>query len=440
MKSKLITLFALLFVLNSNAASAQTAMDIAAKMYPGWNLGNTLEAGPCSWLSNDVDYETGWQGTKTTQEIIDYVKEKGFRSVRIPCSWHIHMDSNHKIKKQWMDRVQEIVDYCIKDSLYVVLNDHYDNGWIERSFDSQTPQSIEQNCAMLDNMWQQIATRFRDYDHHLLFAGLNEPDAGRDDNNRKAEIDALVKYEQTFINTVRATGGNNATRVLVVQGPCTDISVSYDYAELPIDPTPSALMFEVHFYSPYNFCQMEKDESWGNAFYYWGASNHFPSSTHNPYWGEEDFVISELEKMKEKFTSKGIPVYLGEFGALWRTMPSGESQNKHNASIYAWYKTVTQHAVSNGIIPVVWDTNYSQRPSGTIIDRNNLSIYCQRAYDGIIEGCAAASWPFPTLIEDVTINGADYPFNHQIYDLQGRPLPDIPEKGIYIMDGMKYVK
>lgn len=440
MKSKLFTLFALLFVLNSNAASAQTAMDIAAKMYPGWNLGNTLEAGPCSWLSNDVDYETGWQGTKTTQEIIDYVKEKGFRSVRIPCSWHIHMDSNHKIKKQWMDRVQEIVDYCIKDSLYVVLNDHYDNGWIERSFDSQTPQSIEQNCAMLDNMWQQIATRFRDYDHHLLFAGLNEPDAGRDDNNRKAEIDALVKYEQTFINTVRATGGNNATRVLVVQGPCTDISVSYDYAELPIDPTPSALMFEVHFYSPYNFCQMEKDESWGNAFYYWGASNHFPSSTHNPYWGEEDFVISELEKMKEKFTSKGIPVYLGEFGALWRTMPSGESQNKHNASIYAWYKTVTQHAVSNGIIPVVWDINYSQRPSVTIIDRNNLSIYCQRAYDGIIEGCAAASWPFPTLIEDVTINGADHPFNHQIYDLQGRPLPDIPEKGIYIMDGMKYVK
>lgn len=439
MKTRLTNLLTLLFALSINTATAQTAMDIAAEMYPGWNLGNTLEAGPCSWLSNDVDYETGWQGTKTTQEIIDYVKEKGFRSVRIPCSWYIHMDSSHKIKKQWMDRVQEIVDYCIKDSLYVVLNDHYDSGWIERSFDSQTPQSIEQNCTMLDNMWQQIATRFRDYDHHLLFAGLNEPDAGRDENNRKAEIEALVKYEQTFINTVRATGGNNATRVLVVQGPCTDIDVTYEsYNELPTDPTPSALMLEVHFYSPYNFCQMEKDESWGKVFYYWGANNHYSSSAHNANWGEEDFVIGQMEKMKEKFTSKGIPVYLGEYGSIWRAMTSGESQSKHNNSIYAWYKTTTQYAISNGIIPVVWDTNYAQRPSGTIINRSTLAIFDQKAYTGIMDGSTEATWPYPSATPIKNITKETSPL--MIYDLQGRRLTAIPHKGIYIVGGKKVVR
>ena len=109
-------------------------MELAADMYPGWNLGNTLEPGPCNWLEDPLDWETAWQGSKTTQQIIDFVKAQGFRSVRIPCSWYVHSDANYNIDPLWMDRVQQVVDYCINDSLYVILNDHYDNGWIEHSF------------------------------------------------------------------------------------------------------------------------------------------------------------------------------------------------------------------------------------------------------------------------------------------------------------------
>ena len=122
-------------------------MDIAADMVPGWNLGNTLEPGPCNWLSNELDYETAWQGSKTTQQIIDFVKAQGFRSVRIPCSWYVHMDQNYNISPAWMNRVQEVVDYCIKDGLYVILNDHYDNGWIEKSFAGQTAASVSKTAS-----------------------------------------------------------------------------------------------------------------------------------------------------------------------------------------------------------------------------------------------------------------------------------------------------
>ena len=123
-----------------------TAMEIAADMYPGWNLGNTMEPGPCNWLSDPLDYETAWQGSKTTQAIIDFVKAQGFRSVRIPCSWYVHCDANYNIDIQWLDRVQQVVDYCMNDSLYVILNDHYDNGWIERSFADRTESSVSKNC------------------------------------------------------------------------------------------------------------------------------------------------------------------------------------------------------------------------------------------------------------------------------------------------------
>lgn len=187
------TLFLILsaLLLKATPMSAQdepqfkNAVEIAPEMYPGWNLGNTLEPGPYDWISNKLDYETVWQDTKTSQAVIDFVKSQGFKSVRIPCSWFVHMDGNYNIDPKWMDRVQEVVDYCIKDSLYVVLNDHYDSGWIEKSFAEQTPDSVDKNSLILGMMWKLIAHRFRDYDHHLLFAGMNEPDAAGDNSKDK---------------------------------------------------------------------------------------------------------------------------------------------------------------------------------------------------------------------------------------------------------------
>ena len=437
---KSVLLFALHFSLFTAIAVAQpTAADIAADMCPGWNLGNTMEPGPCSWLSNPLDYETAWQGSKTTQQIIDFVKAQGFRSVRIPCSWYVHCDANNNIDTKWMDRVQQVVDYCINDSLYVVLNDHYDNGWIERSFANRTESSVSKNCDVLAQLWKQIATRFRDYDPHLLFAGMNEPDAAGDNSKDKAgDIRTLVRYHQTFVNAVRQTGGNNAHRILVVQAPSTNIDLATTYNVMPQDDTPDAMMLEVHFYSPYNFTMMTKDESWGNQAYYWGSGNHFSGSKHNVTWGEESYMQSQLRQMRNKYTSKGIPVIMGEFGTLWRTMPQGESQEKHDASIRAWYYTLCRYAVENAIVPFVWDTNYCQRPSMDVLNRKTLTVFNQLALDGIINGCAAGKWPYTTGVQ--SLHPSPDTSHQTVYDLQGRLLETIPDKGLYIVNGKKYIK
>ena len=432
----------------SHAVAQPSAMEMAADMYPGWNLGNTLEPGPCDWISDPINWETAWQGSKTTQEIIDFVKAQGFRSVRIPCSWYVHSDANYNIDTRWLDRVQQVVDYCIKDSLYVVLNDHYDNGWIEKSFADRTESSVSKNCFILGMLWKQIANRFRDYDHHLLFAGMNEPDAaGGDSKDKEGDIATLIRYQQAFVNAVRQTGGNNARRVLVVQSPSTSIELAYNYDVMPQDNVPDAMMLEVHYYSPYNFTMMTKDEAWGYQAYYWGSGNHVEGSKHNVTWGEEADMQSQLHQMRTKYTSKGIPVIIGEFGALWRTLPSSggdggglESQEKHDASIYSWYYTLCRYAVHNGLVPFVWDTNACQRPSMDVLNRKTLSVFNDNALRGIIEGCASVRWPYATGIGATLNDNGEMINDKAIFDLQGRLLTGIPERGLYMMNGKKYLR
>lgn len=202
--------------------SFRTAKAIAKDMYPGWNLGNTMEA-----AGNGLAAETAWQTTKTTREIIAYIKAQGFKSVRIPCSWEIH-STNGKIDAEWMGRVKEIVDYCIDEGLYVMLNDHYDGGWIEvLGFSKSTDRyeavdeaTIAEKTSRLKDIWTQIANAFQNYDEHLLFAGLNEPFQEYNLFNDKHQqlTPILLRYNQAFVEAVRATGGNNAKRILIVQG------------------------------------------------------------------------------------------------------------------------------------------------------------------------------------------------------------------------------
>ena len=428
--TKRLALVAVLVMGLDSQAQTLTAMDIAPQMIPGWNLGNTLEAGPCSWLSNDLDWETGWQPTKTSQKIIDYVKAKGFRSVRIPCSWNTHMDANHRIKSAWMRRVKQVVDYCIKDSLYVMLNDHWDNGWIEvEGFKNLSDEKIERNCELLRDMWTQIATAFADYDEHLLFAGMNEPNA----NDAQLSV-ALKRYHQTFVDAVRSTGGKNAERVLVVQGPCTNIDLSSQHDVLPDDPTPEKLMIEVHYYDPYNFVMMEKDEDWGYRFFYWGKNNHVGGSNYNATWGEETYLQQQMRKMRTKYTNKGIPVVIGEYGANRRVMPEGENQEKHDNSLQDWYEAVTQYAINNGCVPMVWDTNGND----PVIDRRDCSIGNPFAYNGIMEGVDAATWPYTTGIESVRSDakkGAD----GKTYNLMGIPV-NRNYRGIVVQGVKKYFR
>ena len=411
-----------------------TATEVAARMAPGWNLGNTMEAGNnANNFTNKggLNAETYWQDTKTTQSVIDYVKAQGFRSIRIPCAWvmgHLSDAATYTIDAQWMARVKEIVDYSLNAGLYVVINQHWDGGWLENNIADKSKMAV--NKTILEAIWKQIANAFKDYDERLLFAGLNEPNA-----ENQAATDNLLEYEQTFIDVVRQTGGNNEKRVLIVQGPSTNIDHTCNYMKtLPDDPAKQRLMVEVHYYAPWQFWGMEHDESWGKVFYYWGAGNHVSGSQHNATWGEESYVEEELEKMKKQFGDKGIPVYIGEFGANWRTMPAGENQEKHNASIQTHYWVVVQKALEKGMIPVIWDTNYRGMPSMTIINRKDLSIYNQYMLDGIHEAMEAVGLPVSAM-QSVGMNVLKK--DEKCYDLQGR-LTSSLSRGIYIQNGKKF--
>lgn len=446
----LLTLLCLLLPTTAKAQDGfgRSSMEVINDMAPGWNLGNTLE-GVATWTGVDflnnkggVGAETAWQGTKTTQEIIDYVKSLGFRSVRIPCSWafgHISNASTYEIDSKWMTRVKEVVDYCIRDSLYVVLNDHWDGGWLENHIADTDTATIRKNKEVLTALWTQIANTFMDYDEHLLFAGLNEPNA-----ENQAATNNLIQYNQTFVDAVRATGGNNTHRILVVQGPATNIEHTCNFmaGKMPTDVVEGRLAVEIHYYNPWQFWGMENDESWGKVFYYWGQGNHLSNSTHNATRGEEADMKTQLKMMKTNFVDKGYPVVIGEFGANWRDLSSlsGESQEKHNASIKAHYRELHRLCKEmGGMVPMTWDTNYCSQDGKkgcmTIIDRQNLNVFGTYAMEGINE-----IYPRPSEAAVRNIQQTSDEESVPIYRLDGQKTSSLHlSPGIYIRKSQKFI-
>ena len=415
-------------------AQLPKASAIASQMYPGWNLGNTMEP-----PGKNLSAETSWQPTKTSQQVIDYISSLGFKSVRIPCSWNCHAVDG-VIDAAWLARVKEVVDYCLTDGLYVLLNDHWDNGWIEvQGFTDLSEANVSAKQENLKSLWTQVAEYFKDYDEHLLFAGLNEPNC-----DNQAKTDVLIRYEQAFIDAVRASGGNNLSRTLVVQGPSTDIDNTdkyYDVTKLT-DSADGCLMVEVHYYSPWNFAGMEKDESWGKMSWYWGSANHVGGSAYNSTWGEESYLLAQFKKMKAKFVVKGYPVILGEYGCQWRDLSgkTGEDQAKHDASVKAFHRQVNEQAVNLGLVPMVWDINSTNRQGTkgtmTIIDRKQLGIFNQHAIDGITEGVAAATWGgTPTSLQRVPFRQAP----ESAYSLSGYRVGS-DYQGVVVSGGRKYIR
>lgn len=373
------------------------AMELAKMMYPGWNLGNTMEA-----VGSGVGAEMAWQATKTSQALIDFVKAQGFRSVRIPCSWYIH-STDGEIDAAWMARVKEVVNYCIADGLYVVLNDHWDGGWIEvlgfsksdDKYEAVDEAIITEKTEMLKKLWIQIAEEFKNYDEHLLFAGLNEPfQENVKFNNRHKELTPILnRYNQAFVDAVRSTGGNNAKRTLVVQGPATSTASAVDPNigfVMPTDTETGYLMAEVHYYEPWDFCGQEDNATW-----FWGSANHVDGSSHNPTWGEESWLNDQFGKLKSTFVDNGYPVIIGEYGAQWRSLSA--NQQEHDASVKSFFYEVNRQAVNNGLVTFAWDINITnqngEKGTMTILNRANLSVFCTPAMEGITEGVAAGSWP-----------------------------------------------
>jgi endoglucanase len=349
------------------------AVQLAAKMRTGMgiNFGNTMESYPDEGV---------WVSSKITESYVKYVKSLGFNSVRIPCSWvwaHLSDRSKAKIDPAWLARVKQVVGWCVANDMYVILNAHGDNGWLERNVNAIKKDSIN---AMQKAIWEQIATTMRDFNEHLLFAGTNEPSV---DNAEQMAI--LNGYHETFINAVRSTGGRNSNRVLVVQGASTD---SYKTSQLmttmPHDPVPNRLMLEVHFYSPYNFNMVHDGDLPGvKCVYYWGAGNHSTiEPDRNATFGEEDAVVAELGKMK-KFVDNGIPVVLGEYATFRRTPEFGAGNPldtlMHNRSVDHWTTFVTKTMKANGFLPFWWEIGFG-------LDRSNNVVKDQRMLNAIKAG------------------------------------------------------
>lgn len=352
-----------------NTGMTRNAIQIADAIQVGWNIGNTLEA---------IGGETAWGNPQASNELIQLVKATGFNAIRIPVSWNQYADQQTAaIDPAWLNRVKQVVQHCIDNDMYVMVNIHWDGGWLENNINAA--KQAETN-AKQKAFWEQIATHLRDFDERLMFASANEPDV------EKAEhMDVLRAYHQTFVDAVCATGGKNAYRVLIVQGPKTDIELSQQlWIGMPEDTIAERLMFEVHFYTPFNFTLMRTDESWGKQFYYWGEGFHSTTDTErNPTWGEENTVDDLFAQMKTRFVDQGIPVVLGEFAAMRRDDLTGESLERHLASRAYYLGYVTKTAITNGLLPFYWDSGALDNFGSGIFDRKTNRVFDQPALDAL---------------------------------------------------------
>ncbi len=317
-------------------------------MAPGINFGNTLEAIGSGTPPFTTSQETAWGNPAANQAIFTAFKAAGFKSVRIPVAWNQYADASGNIDPTWMARVKTVVDYARTAGLYVIINIHWDGGWMQPTYASQTAAN-----AKLTKFWTQIATTFKGYDDHLLFAGTNEVGVTGVYSGPTAENCAVqTGFNQAFVDAVRATGGNNSSRFLVVQGYSTNIdwTISNCSATLPADSATGRIMMELHYYDPYDFTLNDKSSIWQ-----WGATATDASATET--WANEAYVDTEFQKLKTSFVDKGVPVILGEYGAYNKPAYPGM-----DAYRLKWDQYITHSAFSHGVVPIYWDT-------GGLIDR-----------------------------------------------------------------------
>lgn len=353
-----------------------TALEATRLMGNGINLGNTLEA--CDnnvgiKTNTPLSYETHWGQPKTTQAMIDGMKAAGFDTIRIPVAWmtnatHLY-EGDYTIDADYMDRVEEVVRYARKAGMYVIINDHWDGGWYGM-FGSESAETRALAMEAYKGMWQQIAERFRDYSDYLIFESANEELGGRFDENSPLYCsDSVVTYltdderyaltneiNQTFVDVVRATGGNNATRFLLIAGYSTDIDQTCDDRfQMPKDTVDSKLMVSVHYYDPWSYC---------------GASSAVSATK----WGkvsDYEYLDQQLAKMT-KFTEAGYGVVIGEYGAL----PCSDGLKDNTLAYHtAFLDACTKYNLTN----CLWDcSGLYKRVSQTFADDDILAMYQEK--------------------------------------------------------------
>ena len=350
--------------INAQALSGDTLKNadteaILEDMGLGWNLGNSLDATGGSGL----DTETSWSNPKTTQALIDKVKSLGFNTVRVPVSWGKHVSGdNYTIDSAWLARVKEVVDYCYKNDMYVILNIHHDTKSSESASGAgYYPRSSAYSSSekFVTSVWSQMAEYFKNYDYHLIFETLNEPrligtgyewwfNKWNIPSEVKDAIDCINKLNQKAVDTIRDTGSNNRGRLIM----CPGYDASIDGAtvsgfKLPTDISgnKNRIAVSVHAYSPYNFAMNVGS----------GSTSTYTSSIKN----ELQDLFSTL---KSNFRDKGIPVVIGEFG----------STDKNNtAERVKWATDYTALAKKNNIPCVLWDNNAFAVYNGSSIVLNS---------------------------------------------------------------------
>ena len=338
-----------------------TSLQLAQELAPGWNLGNSLEA---------IGGETNWGNAAATQAMLNAVKAAGFNSVRIPMSWKQYADSNDNIRADWMARVTEVVNYARNAGLYAIINIHWDGGWMQPNYATQPMAN-----ARITKFWTQIANNFKNYDDHLLFAGLNEVMIDGDYGTPTVEYYTVQNgFNQAFVNAVRATGGNNAVRHLVVQGFNTNIDHTYNFFTVPTDSAANRLMVEVHYYDPYNFTlNTSSDTIWQ-----WGSIATSAANTET--WANEGYADAQFGKMKSRFVDGlGMPVLLGEYSAVSRL--NVDSAQKYRTY---WDQYITRAARTRGIVPVYWDDGYSSDHAMGLFNRSTGAQYYPNLVSTII--------------------------------------------------------
>lgn len=356
---------------------------IVEAMGPGWNLGNQLES-----VTDNVPEETNWGNPVITEKLIQSVKAAGFKSIRIPVSYFakIDDDKDYTIDSKWLDRVQEVVDYCIKNDLYAVINIHgdgyntIDGGWLLCNGKNQT--EIKKKYK---KVWKQIAERFKNYDEHLLFESMNEEFDGSYSEPNKEYYQNINDYNQIFVDTVRKTGDNNTKRWLIIPGWNTNIDYTAgDYGfKLPtdqyrnksIDKEEQRIMISVHYYSPWDFCGGEN-----GVITQWGNEADDPSKTSTTC--DETYMKNQLNLMKTTFADKGYPVFIGEYGSIDKT--SYDSENEYYRAYFA--RKLCQLSRKNGCIPMYWDNGYNGVHGFGLFDRTTCEITQPVIIDAIMEG------------------------------------------------------
>lgn len=364
------------------AATKGDSVKFSQNLMPGWNLGNQLEAN-----SGGTPSETAWGNPTITEKLIKQVKAQGFKSIRIPVSYlsKIGAGPNYTIDSKWLDRVQEVVDMCIDNGLYAIINVHGDGyysikgGWLLCGEPASEQKTIK---AKYKKVWEQIAKRFKNYDDHLVFESMNEEFDGTYNSPNPEYYNNINAYNQIFVDTVRKAGGKNNNRYLLVPGWNTDINYTAgDYGfKIPNDST-GRLMISVHYYDPWKFCGGEE----APGIFRWGDSIKGQAIRNRG----EKHTDAKFDQLYDAFISKGYGVIIGEYGAIDKTYK--DSRSTAYRAYFAEYVNYAAH--KRNIVTVYWDNGYNGDNGFGLFDRKNCKVTQPEIIKGIINGAKATKAP-----------------------------------------------